>query len=175
MEATTVALLVLIPLLVWRIYFRLKGLLGGRRQSHLWRHLAPAILWPALIAAAAWHVKADLLALSSLGAGVLAGVWISRWSMRLTRLENSAQGRFYTPDLRHGMTVTMLFIARLLYGALDLYIDNRAALPAPGGEFLRAPLSLLAFGLMAAYYAAYGYGLLRWRLGERTLAERQCD
>jgi hypothetical protein len=175
MEATTVALLVLIPLLVWRIYFRLRGLLGARRQSHLWRHLAPAILWPALIAAAAWHVKADLLALSSLGAGVLAGIWISRWSVRLTRLENSAQGRFYTPDLRHGMTVTMLFIARLLYGALDLYIDNRAALPAPGGEFLRAPLSLLAFGLMAAYYAAYGYGLLRWRLGERTLSQRQCD
>lgn len=176
MEATTLALLVLIPLLVWRIYFRLKGVLGARRRSQPWRHLAPALLWPLLIAAAALQVKSDLLALSCLGAGALAGVWTARWGVRLTRFGNTAQGWFYTPDLRHGMAVTMLFVARLLYRGLDLYIDSRAATPpAPGGDFSRAPLTLLAFGMLAAYYAAYGVGLLRWRRSQRTLADRQSD
>lgn len=179
MEATTLALLVLIPLLVWRIYFRLKGLLGARRQSRPWRHLAPALLWPLLIAAAAWPVRSDLLALSCLGAGALGGGWLGHWATRLTRFENTPQGWFYTPPLRLGMAVTMLCVARLLYRGLELYIDSRAEMPAPAtiaaDDFGRSPLTLLGFGLLAAYYAAYGYGMLRWRRTQLPPSDRLCD
>jgi len=39
MEMTTIVLLLLVPLAVWRIYSRLKIVLG-RTKSELWRHYA---------------------------------------------------------------------------------------------------------------------------------------
>lgn len=165
MEPTTLALLVLIPLLVWRIYFRLKGLLGGRRPSRPGRHWLTALLFTALLALAATRALGAPLALSCLGAGALAGAWLARWNLRLTRFENTADGLFHTPNPRLGMTVTMLFIARLLYGVLELYVND--APPAPAGDFLTSPLSMLTCGLCAAYHAACGWGLLLWRRGQR--------
>ena len=78
--------------------------------------------------------------------------------LRLTRFENTGKGFFYTPNLHLGIAVTMLFIARLLYRGLELYM-----IPAPARDFTSSPLTLLVFGLLGGYYAAYGRGLLRWR------------
>ena len=167
MEITTLALLVLIPLLVWRIYSRLKRMMG-RQRSQLWRHWAAAILLPLLIAGLAIGARSDLLALSCLGAGAIAGAWLGILGIKLTRFENTDQGFFYTPNLHLGITVSMLFIARLLYRGLELYLISRAAIPVPAHDFTKSPLTLLLFGLLAAYYAAYGWGLVRWRRKPRA-------
>lgn len=160
METTTLALLVLIPLLVWRIYSRLKRM-TRRQPSQWWRHRAAAILFPLLIAALATML--DMLALSYLGAGTLAGAWLGIWSLQLTRFENTEQGFFFTPNRHLGIAVSMLFVARLLYRSLELYIDSRAAILLPTQDFTHSPLTLLALGLLAGYHATYGWGLLRWR------------
>lgn len=170
METTTLALLVLIPLLVWRIYARLRQL-TGRRRSRLWRHWGAALLGPALLGALALAAMPDRLALSCLGAGALAGAWCGWWEMRLTRFENNRQGLFHTPHRHLGLALTMLFVARLIQHGLELYLNSRAALPAPPPEFVRSPLTLLGGGLLAAYFGACGWGLLRWRRGQRALAE----
>lgn len=162
METTTIALLVLIPLLVWRIYSRVKRMMG-RQPSRLWRHWAGAVAFPLALLAAAWSVRSDVLALSCLGGGALAGVWLGLWNLKLTRYEQSGAAYFYTPNLYLGMLVTMLFVTRILYRVVELYLNSRAALAEPMHGLAHGPLTSLAFGVMAAYYAAYGCGLLRWR------------
>ncbi|MDC8760726.1 hypothetical protein [Janthinobacterium fluminis] len=172
METTTLALLVLIPLLVWRIYARLKRMMG-RQASQLWRHWAAAILLPLLLAALAVATKGEPLALSSLGAGALAGAWLGVWGVKLTRLENTDKGYFYTPNLRLGMLVAMQFAARVLYCGMELYMNTRVAVPVAQPDFVQSPLTLLSFGLLAGYYAAYAFGLLRWRRSQKPLAALQ--
>ncbi len=162
MEITTVLLLVLVPLLVWRIYSRLKRTLG-RQHSQLWRHWAAAIAFPLMIGTLAIGARQDLLALSCLGAGTIAGVWLGIWGIKLTRFENTDKGHFYTPNRHLGVAVPMLFIARLLYRGLELYLISRQAIPASAQDFTTSPLTVLVFGLLAGYYSAYGWGLVRWR------------
>lgn len=169
METTTLALLVLIPLLVWRIYSRLKRSMA-RQASKLWRHWAGAILFPLLIAAAAVASQGEQLALSCLAAGTLAGVWLGVWGIKLTRFENTDKGYFFTPNFRLGMLVSLLFVARLLQRGLELYLNSRVALPLAQPPLAQSPLTLLAVGLLAGYYAAYGWGLLRWRHSQKPVA-----
>jgi hypothetical protein len=165
MEMTTIALLVLMPLLVWRIYSRLKRMMG-RSRSQLWRHASMAIVLPLLLAALALALaqsaQLDLLALSCLGAATLAGAWVGVWGIKLTHFEATDKGLFFTPNLLLGLAVTMLFIARLLYRAMELYVNSRALVPAPLQDFSENPLTLLALGLVAGYYAAYGAGMALW-------------
>lgn len=169
METTTIALLVLVPLLVWRIYSRLKRMMV-RQPSVTWRHWAAAIGLPLLLAALALAARANLLALSCLGAGALAGAWLGVWGVKLTRFENTDKGLFFTPHRYLGIAIAMLFVARLMYRALELYINSRAATPLAQGSFTDSPLTLLAFGLLAGYYASYAWGLLRWRRSQVSLA-----
>ena len=168
METTTIALLVLIPLLVWRIYSRLKRMMV-RQPSVLWRHWGAAIVLPLAIGAVALFARDNLLALSCLGAGALAGAWLGVLGTRLTRFENTAKGYFFTPNLYLGISVAMLFAARLLYRGLELYINSRAAVPVPQAGFADSPLSMLSFGLMAAYFGSYAWGLLRWRRTQQPI------
>ncbi|HEV7816715.1 MAG TPA: hypothetical protein VGP06_16645 [Janthinobacterium sp.] len=171
MEKTTLALLVLVPLLVWRIYSRLKRLMQ-RQQSHLWRHRAAMLLFPLAILAAASGAIGNELALACLAAGVLAGAWAGIWGIKLTRFETTEKGFFYTPNLHMGIAVTMLFVARIIYRGLELYINSREALPVPKPthDFTQSPLTMLTFGLLAAYYASYAWGLLRWRRSQKPAA-----
>jgi hypothetical protein len=162
MEATTIALLVLMPLLVWRIYARLKRAMG-RSRSQLWRHWSAAVLLPSAVLGLALAAWTDVLAISCLGAGALAGAWLGVWGIKLTRFEHTEKGWFFTPNLHLGLLVTMLFVARLLYRGLELYVNSRAAVPAPLPDFSQSPLTLLSFGLLAGYFAAQGIALLRWR------------
>jgi hypothetical protein len=162
MEATTIALLVLMPLLVWRIYARLKRAMG-RQRSQLLRHWCAAVLLPLAVLGLALVARTDVLAVSCLGAGALAGAWLGLWGIKLMRFEHTEKGWFFTPNLHLGLLVTMLFVARLLYRGLEWYVNSRAAVPAQLPDFLQSPLTLLAFGLLAGYYCVHGIALLRWR------------
>lgn len=169
MEATTIALLALIPLLVWRLYCRLKKLIGGRRRSQAWRHWGILIVFSVLLATTALSAVPDPLALSCLGAGALSGAWLGRLEIHLTRFENTGHDLFFTPSRHLGIVVTMLFVARLLYRGLELYLNSRSPAPAPLQDFMHSPLTLLALGMWAAYFAACGVGLLLWRRRQRPL------
>lgn len=164
METTTIALLVLVPLLVWRIYARLKRL-AVRQQSTPWRHRLAVVLLMLVIAVTAAVVMGNVLSLSSLGAGVLAGFWAGVWGIKLTRFERSEQGMFFTPHRYLGIGVAMLFVARVIYRGLELYTNSRTPVPVPLPmmDFLYNPLTLLPLGLLAGYFASYSWGLLRKR------------
>lgn len=170
MDITVLVLLILVPLVVWRIYSRLQRLIH-RTQSQLWRHRAAAFGLPLLLLLIAFSTRNNMLGLSSLGGGVLAGAWLGVWGIKLTRFENTPQGFFYTPNRRLGIAVFMLLIARVIYRLLEVYLNSRAPMPVPlpDHQFAQDPLTMVPTGLLLAYYSAYGWGLLRWRRTQKPL------
>ncbi|NRR33483.1 hypothetical protein HSX11_25235 [Oxalobacteraceae bacterium] len=169
MEITTLVLLLMLPLLVWRIYSRLKKLMG-RNPSTLWHHYAAAVLLPLALGVLAAQLLGSPLGLLALLLGAGAGAGLGWWNMKLSRLENTREGFFYTPNLQLGMLVSLLFIGRLLYRGFELYLQMHEGTPLPPGEFHQSPLTVLPFAALAAFYACYHLLLLRWRRGQKPLA-----
>lgn len=165
MEMTTITLLLLVPLAVWRIYSRLKKLMG-RNPSLLWRHYAGAILLPALAGILAATLLGHWLALGALVLGAAVGGAMGRWNMKLSRLENTQQGFFYTPNMRLGMIVSMLVVGRIIYRFFELYLHMHNGIPLPPDDFAKSPLTVLLFGALAGFYGTYNYLLVRWRRGQ---------
>jgi hypothetical protein len=170
MTITTVALLILIPLLVWRIYSRLR-LLFARQRSVLWKHWAGALGVPFMLLAAASSMTADTLALSLMGCAALAGGWIAAFSLKKTRFENTGKAFYFTPHFRSGMVVCMLFAARVIQIGVELYLNRQSDLPHPisRADVMQHPATVISFGLMAGYVALYSIGMLRWRLAQKPL------
>jgi len=91
---------------------------------------------------------------------------LAQYGLKLTKFESTPQGLFYTPNMHIGIALSALFIARIGYRFYELYAI------APGVarnnvDFVRSPVTLAVFGLLASYYIAYAIGLLRWRFQVR--------
>ena len=171
MEITQLALIILVPLLVWRVYKRLNKMMT-RTESHVWQHWTLVISFTIFIVIGAINVRSDTLALATLAAGLLAGIWAGVLGLKLTRFQRTKEGFFYTPHRQLGVLVALLFIARVMYRGLELYVNSRAPVPVPlsNAAFMENPLTTMSFGLVTAYYAWYGLGLLRWRRRQQPLA-----
>jgi hypothetical protein len=174
MQLTTLALLILLPLLVWRVYLRLRQIFV-RQESLVWRHRAGFGFFGFLLLAAAITLRADMLAVSSLGAGVLAGAWLAFFALKKTRIETVGKRYFFKPYDRFGILVCMLFAARVLQVFMEIYLNRQSEHPQPFTfeTGLYHPLSCLAFGLLAGYLANFSLGMLRWRRAQPPLPELQ--
>jgi cytochrome b561 len=103
------------------------------------------------------------MALAALVAGVVVGVALAWWGLRLTQFEKTGEGYFYTPNAHIGIALSVLLVARLGYRFFQM-----ATLVGPDAarathEFGRSPLTMVIIGMLAAYYASYAVGILRWR------------
>ncbi|MGH9805654.1 MAG: hypothetical protein ACRD9W_00045 [Terriglobia bacterium] len=157
-----VTLLVLAPLLVWRIYSRIRRLVGRQRLTRL-RPMIALIVFPAVVLSLAYAAHAHAEQLLSLAGGLGLGLLLGVYGLRLTRFESTPQGLFYTPRAQIGIALSLLFVGRILYRLVQIYALNTA--PAGPSAFGRNPLTLAVVGLLAGYYTAYAGGLLRWRSG----------
>jgi hypothetical protein len=169
--ASTLVALSLAPLVAWRVYVRFRRASGRQRLS---RYRAPISLsiYATLIALVGFANRAHPLNLLAFAAALLLGALLGAYALRHTCFEPTKQGLFYTPHGPIGLCIAVLFVARLAYRVVEVYVldpaDNGAA------QFARSPLTLAAFGLMAGYYGWYMLGLLRWRLGVmRAKCERE--
>jgi hypothetical protein len=160
MNLTTLALLVLTPLLVWRVYSRLKTQMG-RQRSIVSRHWTGVLVFTAMIAVPASELVDRPLPLAALAAGTLAGIAYAVWGLRLTRFETTSEGYFFTPNARLGVVVAMLLAARVLYIGVEMYANQGSGVPIP--RFTDSPLTMLIVGITAGYFATYSAALLRWR------------
>ena len=162
MNSTPIVAAVLVPFVLWRVYNRIKRLMV-RQRSQAWRHWIAAILFPALLLTMALFGLSNPVALAGLAAGVTVGVGLAVVALNKTRFEYVDGQFFFTPNAHIGIIVSMVFLSRLLYRAYEYYVNGAA----PQGATL-SPLTMLAFGVMAGYYAVYATGLLRWRRAQKT-------
>ena len=168
-SASTITLLVLIPLLAWRVYSRFKRMVGRQRLSKVrpWITLA---IFPTLVlllcAATLSHPERLWLLAACLGAGTVLGVF----GLSKTKFEPTRQGLFYTPNAHLGIALSLLFMARIAYRFVEVFALE-PAVPHGMDDFARSPLTLGVFGLLAGYYIAYAIGLVGWRF--RVLAAKR--
>jgi hypothetical protein len=160
MDLTTIALILLTPMLVWRVYSRVKSRMA-RQRSIVSRHYTGLLAFFAMVALPASELS-DPLALAALVGGLVAGLALGWHGLRLTRFEDTPEGYFYTPNARLGVLVAMALVARVLYLGVQIYANKGSNAPTP--RFTDSPLTMLAVGLAAGYFWMYSAGLLRWRL-----------
>jgi hypothetical protein len=165
----------IIALVAWRIYTRVRRLVGRQRLSRF-RPWVSVILFPLLILfLLLGSVAYPVVALAEL-AGVAIGIALGIYGLRSTSFENTQAGLYYTPNAHIGIALSLLIVGRVAYRVVQLYLST-ASFTEPV-NLARSPLTLLIIGTVAGYYAAYAFGLLRWRrkvnlagAAQRTLKE----
>jgi hypothetical protein len=158
---STIAILVLTPLLVWRVHSRFRRMVGRQRLSRV-RPRITLTVFPALVLVLAYAAHRHPERLLLLAGGLALGSLLAVYGLRQTRFEPTPQGLFYTPHAHLGIALTMLFVGRILYRVVEVYVLDATA-SSDASEFARSPLTLSVFGLLAGYYIAYAVGLVRWR------------
>lgn len=158
MDLTTLALIILAPVLVWRVYSRIKSRMG-RQRSIVSRHYTGLLAFFAMVAVPA--SEADPLTLAALAAGLAAGLALGVYGLRVTRFEDTSEGYFFTPNARLGILIAMALVARVLYLGVLIYANKGSNAPTP--RFTDSPLTMVTVGLTAGYFWMYSAGLLRWR------------
>jgi|CXWL01.1.fsa_nt_gi dolichol kinase len=160
MDISTIALLALTPLLVWRIYSRLKAMMV-RQRSIMQRHYTGALAFTLIAVVAAGQVASELPLLAWLAVGVGGGIAYGVWGLKLTRFETVSEGYFFTPNKRLGMAIAMLFVAAILYVGFEIYANQGSGQPTP--RVTDYVFFLPSLGLMAGYFGTMSVGLLLWR------------
>ena len=157
--STPVVLVVLVPLIAWRIYSRFKRMIGQQRLTkyRIWIHLA---LFPALIIVVGLSVISRPILLIWLAMGIAAGLGLGRYGIKTTKFQPELGNLFYTPNAHLGIALSLMFVVRIAYRFFEVYMQ--AANPSMI-EFTRSPLTLLPFGLVTGYYISYTIGLAHWR------------
>lgn len=169
MTITTLALLLLTPILVWRIYTRLKSQMA-RQRSIMSRHYTGLLVFAGMILVSLSEVLTRPTALGALAAGTALGVFWGVFALKRTVFEDTEGGYFFTPPMRLGIVMAMVLIARVLYLGVELYASQQGSGPAP--RFTDSPLTMLCVGLTGGYFAAYSVGLLLWRRRLRQAIEK---
>lgn len=148
-------------LVVWRVYSRIRRMVGRQRLSRV-RPWVTAVAFPLLVALLLLASRDYPLAAGALVVGLLLGCALGWYGLRLTKFEESPSGLFYTPNAYLGTALSLLLIGRLAYRVVEVYA-GRGSFLGDSGAFALSPLTLAIFGTLAGYYVAYAAGLLRWR------------
>ena len=164
MSLTTLALIVLVPLLVWRIYKRLSQQMV-RTRSILSRHYTGLLVFGAMLLVPATEMAGRPLSLAALAAGALGGIALGYYALRRSRFEDTAEGYFFTPPSRMGILVAMLLVARVIYLGIEIYMNQGSNKPNP--RFTDSPVTMLCLGITAAYFATFSASFMRWRQRKR--------
>ncbi len=160
LSITTLALLVLTPLLVWRVYNRIKARMV-RQRSIVSRHYTGVLVFGAMILVPLSQLFDNPTNLAALLVGSAFGAGWGHYALKRTRFEDTEQGYYFTPPARLGILFAMILVARILYLGVEIYANQGKGIPAP--KLTDDLLTMLAVGLTAGYFERYSAGLLLWR------------
>jgi hypothetical protein len=164
MSLTTLALIALVPLLVWRIYSRIKNQMT-RQRSILSRHYTGLFVFVAMLLVPGSELGDRPFQLAALAAGAIAGIALGTYGLRRTRFEDTPEGYFFTPPARMGILIAMLLVARVIYLGIEIYMNQGSSRPNP--RFTDSPITMVCLGITAAYFATFSASLMRWRQRKR--------
>lgn len=158
---STIATIALVPLLAWRVYLRFRRASGRQRLS---RHRGPVALtlYSLVIGAITFANLRHPLHLPAFAAALAAGGGLAAFALGRTQFNPTPSGLYYIPHGPIGISLAVLFVARLAYRLIEVYVIDASA-PRSFAEFAQSPLTLGAFGLVAGYYFWYTLGLVRCR------------
>ena len=147
-----------ITLVAWRVYMRIRRNIGrqpfrpGRLKTSI---VIFSVVTALFLVAGIFHPAA----LGALVGGLALSVPIALYGIKLTKFEDTPQGKFYTPNTALGIGISALFIGRIAYRFLVLYaVTDLRAPQSP--EAFQSPLTYFLFGLSAGYFIAYQAGVL---------------
>ena len=161
MHSKQIIPIIIVAVVLWRIYLRTRRSFGRQRVRP--RQMAVrvgifglfGVVLLTMSARAPWSLAGVL-------AGAACGALLSLLALRHTQFEATAEGRFYVPHTYLGLTVTALFLIRLVY---DFMLFRADASPPSAGvtpaTFHESPLTLAVSGAFIGYYIAYYLGVLR--------------
>jgi cytochrome b561 len=102
--------------------------------------------------------------LGALLAGFACGAALGYFGLQHTKFEATAQGRFYTPHTYIGLFVTALFLSRIVFRFLAVYLDPHAAAQPNQNLFdayHKSSLTWAILGVLIGYYVLFYSGILR--------------
>src|SRR4051812_16034802 len=119
MSLYTLALIALVPILVWRIYSRIKKQMA-RQRSILSRHYTGLLVFGGMLVVPLPDLGNNPFALAAMAAGAIGGIVLGQYGLRKTRFEDTPEGYFVTPPMRMGVLVAMLLVARVVYLGIEI-------------------------------------------------------
>ncbi len=150
--------LLIIPFVAWRVYMRVRRNVG-RQLFHPGRLKASIGIFSTIaVVFLVFSLPVPQVA-ASLAGGLVLAVPIALYGLKLTKFEDTPQGKFYTPNTALGIGISALFLGRVAYRFIVLYAATdlqTAQAPQP----FQSPLTYLLFGLSAGYFIAYQTGVL---------------
>lgn len=162
-------LLAVVPLVAWRIYSRVRRLVGQQKLSPIRPWLTVTLL-PLLLSVLVLFSLGHPLNLAALAGGAVLGIALGIYGLRTTRFEATQAGLYYTPNAHLGIALSLLLVGRVLYRFAHLYFAGELGSGRQDPQDLLSPLTLVIFGTLAGYYVSYALGLLGWR--RRVARER---
>jgi hypothetical protein len=156
------ALFALVPLMAWRMYARIRRMIGRQRLSRI-RPWVTLLIFPLLLGLLVLAARAHPDRLWFLGIGVAAGGALALFGLKKTRFERTPEGLFYTPNAHLGIGLSLLLIGRVIYRLVDVFVFGHVPPPTEPNDFAITPLTLGVVGLLAGYYIVYAAGLVRSR------------
>ena len=163
MDNQVIAPLLVSLLIGWSIYRRARRSFGPQlvRPTRIWIRTAVLALVGALALLAS---AANATLLKATAGGLAGGIALAVVGLRHTKFEATREGRFYTPHTYIGLFVSALFVARIAFRVMSVYLVPRAiaAPESPLEQVQRNPLTLAIFGVLAGYYVAFNLGVLRY-------------
>lgn len=159
MSPNIIVPIVIAPLIVWRLYYRLRRNFGRQpiRRKRMWVRIGFCTLVTLVVAAVSG--ASGPLPDAGLAAGVAGGALLGLVALKLTRFATGGDRDCYVPNPWIGLALTALFIGRLIYKVMVVWPEVQHA---PGGAppLPQSPLTLLVLGLLMGYFIAYYAGLL---------------
>ncbi len=153
------AILVMSPLIGWRMYSRIRRMVGRQRSTSV-RPWIPVFVFPIVLSLIAIVSIAHPPALAALLAGVIAGIALGFYGLKLTKFEKTAEGLFYTPNAHLGIALSLLLVGRLIYRMAQLVFIGTGV---QTNNFGSSPITMAILGTLGAYYLTYAIGHLMWR------------
>jgi hypothetical protein len=142
-------------LIAWGIYRRVRRNIG-RQKLRPRRIIISIVIFSAVSLLFFIMSLQRLHLLLGIGGGLLLGVPLGFFGLRLTRFETNEGVHFYTPNTPIGIVLSVLFIGRLAY---RFWVLNDAATAFDHPPPFQSPLTFFIFGLIAGYYIVYYIGL----------------
>jgi hypothetical protein len=157
----TYVMFALIPLILWRMYSRIRRMVG-RQKSIAWRQRLTVFFFPLVILSLGFISYSQPESLIALIGGLAIGTGLGIFGHRLTRFEQTDEGLFYTPNAHLGIALSLLLAGRIMYRYIFLGFPGANPGPTPAST-IPTPLTLVLIGMLAGYYFTYALGLMLWR------------